>query len=51
MTLLFGKNWQWDKSKLEFRGAGPHPPQPPAATFKRLYRTREEHLARAHFLP
>src|ERR1700682_819275 len=26
----------------------PHPPQPPAATFRRLYRTREEHLARLH---
>src|SRR6476620_4571139 len=26
----------------------PHPPQPPPATFKRLYRTREEHLARLH---
>jgi hypothetical protein len=23
----------------------PHPPQPPAASFKRLYRTREEHFA------
>jgi len=23
----------------------PHPPQPPAATFKRVYRTRAEHLA------
>jgi hypothetical protein len=23
----------------------PHPPQPPAATFKRRYRTRAEHLA------
>src|SRR5438132_13686967 len=26
----------------------PHPPQPPAATFKRLYRTRAEHLAQLH---
>jgi transposase len=28
----------------------PHPPQPPAATFKRLYRTRAEHLAQLHAL-
>src|SRR6266849_5250300 len=26
----------------------PHPPQPPAATFKRLYQTRAEHLAQLH---
>src|SRR5438309_1584471 len=26
----------------------PHPPQPPAATFNRLYRTRAEHLAHLH---
>ena len=28
--------------------ASPPPPQPPAATFKRLYRTRAEHLAQLH---
>jgi site-specific recombinase XerD len=29
--------------------SGPRPPQPRAAPFKRLYRTRAEHLAQFHF--